>query len=65
MYKTPKLRLLLREGIPDDLRGKLWQIISGSRHKFQSNKNVFNDLLRFNQGKQAECLEEIEKVTVT
>jgi hypothetical protein len=61
MIKTPRLRLLLREGIPDDFRGELWCILSGSKYRLLANHGYYQNILTSNEGKHTEYLDEIEK----
>lgn len=61
IVQTPKMRMILREGIPDDMRGKLWQILSGSRSKVQVRKNEYQEILKRYEKESSEAIEEIEK----
>lgn len=72
LLRSPKLRNLVRgcmhenypdltEGIPDDMRGILWQILSGSRCKYVANPSYYHNLLKHHQNDHSEAADEIEK----
>jgi hypothetical protein len=62
MIKAPQLKNLVKQvGIPDDIRGPVWQILSGSKYRLIANPNYYQNLLKINYGKKTEATEEIEK----
>eukprot|EP01103_Thecamoeba_quadrilineata_P012936 TRINITY_DN3461_c0_g2_i1.p1 TRINITY_DN3461_c0_g2~~TRINITY_DN3461_c0_g2_i1.p1 ORF type:complete len:897 (-),score=197.99 TRINITY_DN3461_c0_g2_i1:267-2957(-) len=46
IQSSPRLKNLVRCGIPDDLRAELWQYLSGSRHKSITSKKTYEMYLR-------------------
>eukprot|EP01117_Protostelium_nocturnum_P007953 TRINITY_DN2838_c0_g1_i1.p1 TRINITY_DN2838_c0_g1~~TRINITY_DN2838_c0_g1_i1.p1 ORF type:complete len:1012 (+),score=378.91 TRINITY_DN2838_c0_g1_i1:198-3233(+) len=62
IIKTPKLRTIIREpGIPDTMRGLLWQYLSGSRAKMVANPGYYEKMVLQFKGVRSEATDEIEK----
>ncbi|PRP73475.1 hypothetical protein PROFUN_02484 [Planoprotostelium fungivorum] len=62
IIKTPRLRTIIRDpGIPDNMRGLLWQYLSGSRAKMIANQGYYARITEENRGKTSDAIEEIEK----
>jgi Rab-GTPase-TBC domain/FYVE zinc finger len=63
LTKTSELKRLVRDGIPPELRGRVWQKLSGSKDRQQNHESVdyYNGLLRIAEVIGAPCQYEIEK----
>eukprot|EP01102_Stenamoeba_stenopodia_P000759 TRINITY_DN10709_c0_g1_i2.p1 TRINITY_DN10709_c0_g1~~TRINITY_DN10709_c0_g1_i2.p1 ORF type:complete len:573 (-),score=147.47 TRINITY_DN10709_c0_g1_i2:39-1757(-) len=60
LEKTKQAKELARGGIPDDMRGILWQQYSGSRRKYKSNLLTYRELLNANDG-TSPAIQQIER----
>ena len=49
------------KGIPDNLRGNLWQLLSGSIYYLKVNVAYFPHLLKFYEKRNSYCVDDIEK----
>lgn len=62
MLKTSDaLRDIVRYGIPDELKGGLWQIFLGSAHSFCIKPGEYQNLLKQFDGKNSDAISEIER----
>ncbi|KAI8089871.1 rab-GTPase-TBC domain-containing protein [Halteromyces radiatus] len=61
MIRTPTFGKLVRVGLPNDLRGEIWEMCSGSAYLRFANRDVYNDLLKMYAGQESLSTEEIEK----
>lgn len=52
---------LIRVGVPNRLRGELWEVCSGSLYSRFANPGEYKRLLEANEGKDSRAIEEIEK----
>ena len=52
---------LVRIGVPNILRGEIWEVTSGAIHKRFFSQSYFEELLEVNNGKTSLSTEEIEK----
>lgn len=52
---------LIRVGLPNRLRGEIWELCSGSIYSRYENINVYQEILASNEGKSSVAIEEIEK----
>ncbi len=51
----------MRVGLPNRLRGELWELTSGSFYLRLQNPNLFQDTLAANAGRDSIAIDEIEK----
>ncbi|CAO3627324.1 unnamed protein product [Cunninghamella blakesleeana] len=61
MIRSPTFGKLIRVGLPNTLRGEIWEMTSGSSYLRFSNKDVYDDLLKMYAGQVSLSTEEIEK----
>ncbi|KAG7195094.1 uncharacterized protein KQ657_004210 [Scheffersomyces spartinae] len=61
IIKTPMFYKLVRVGLPNRLRGELWEVCSGSIYLRYDNVGVYHKLLDDNKGRTSVAIEEIEK----
>ncbi|KAI8069912.1 rab-GTPase-TBC domain-containing protein [Gongronella butleri] len=59
--QTPRFGKLVRVGLPNRLRGEIWETCSGSIYLRFMNQGLYQQLLDDNKGKSSLSLEEIEK----
>ncbi|CAO3607615.1 unnamed protein product [Cunninghamella echinulata] len=59
--KTTRFSKLIRVGLPNHLRGELWETCSGSIYLRFMNQGLYEKLLEDNKNKSSVSLEEIEK----
>ncbi|ORZ19731.1 rab-GTPase-TBC domain-domain-containing protein [Absidia repens] len=59
--KTPRFSKLIRVGLPNRLRGEVWETCSGSIYLRFMNQGLYDKLLEENKNKSSLSLEEIEK----
>ncbi|ORX57984.1 TBC-domain-containing protein [Hesseltinella vesiculosa] len=59
--KTPRFGKLVRVGLPNRLRGEIWETCSGAIYLRFMNQGLYQQLLEDNKGKSSLSLEEIEK----
>ncbi|KAI8063599.1 rab-GTPase-TBC domain-containing protein [Gongronella butleri] len=58
---TPTFKKLVRVGLPNDLRGEIWEMCSGSAFLRFANPGVYDDLVKMYAGQTSLATEEIEK----
>ncbi|KAG0326940.1 hypothetical protein BGZ99_008704 [Dissophora globulifera] len=61
MTKMATFPKLIRVGLPNKLRGEIWEACSGSLYLRSMNPGEYTKLLKDNEGKMSLSLEEIEK----
>ncbi|KAI9311928.1 rab-GTPase-TBC domain-containing protein [Dichotomocladium elegans] len=61
LVKTPQFGRLVRVGLPNRLRGEIWEVCSGAIHQRFMNQGFYTRILEENKGKNSFSLEEIEK----
>lgn len=52
---------MVQVGLPNRLRGELWETLSGSLYLRFANPGVYDSILKENQGRTSTSTEEIEK----
>ncbi|KAI7876665.1 TBC-domain-containing protein [Lichtheimia hyalospora FSU 10163] len=61
IVKTPQFGRLVRVGLPNRLRGEIWEVCSGAIQQRFLNQGLYNRILEENKDKNSLSLEEIEK----
>lgn len=61
LIKTPMFYKLIRVGLPNRLRGEIWELCCGSMYLRLDHQEEYTKLLTDNQGKKSFAIEEIEK----
>lgn len=61
MIRNKNFQSLIRIGVPNRLRGEIWDICSGAIYLRQINPGVYDSLLKDNIGKKSQAIDEIEK----
>ncbi|KAI9249878.1 rab-GTPase-TBC domain-containing protein [Sporodiniella umbellata] len=61
LSKTPGLAKLIRVGLPNRLRGEMWEVCSGSIYERFMNQGLYDQILEENKDNTSFSLEEIEK----
>ncbi|KAI8393629.1 rab-GTPase-TBC domain-containing protein [Radiomyces spectabilis] len=61
MVREPTFGKLVRVGLPNALRGELWEVCSGAIYLRFANQGVYEDILRKYEGQTSTSTEEIEK----
>ncbi|KAI7850156.1 rab-GTPase-TBC domain-containing protein [Circinella umbellata] len=61
VVKTAQFGRLVRVGLPNRLRGEIWETCSGSIHQRFMNQGLYHRILEENKDKTSLSLEEIEK----
>ena len=64
IIKTTGLFDIIDLGIPHRLRGRMWQVLSGSAYNLCNNVGYYEELLKANRNKTSRSLREIEKVSL-
>ncbi|KAI8637470.1 rab-GTPase-TBC domain-containing protein [Parasitella parasitica] len=59
--KTPRFAKLIRVGLPNRLRGEIWEVCSGVIFERFMNQGLYNRILEENKNRNSLSLEEIEK----
>ncbi|KAI9252176.1 rab-GTPase-TBC domain-containing protein [Helicostylum pulchrum] len=59
--KTPRFAKLIRVGLPNRLRGEIWEICSGAIFERFMNQGLYDRILEENKNRNSLSLEEIEK----
>ncbi|KAI9470070.1 MAG: rab-GTPase-TBC domain-containing protein [Benjaminiella poitrasii] len=59
--KNPRFAKLIRVGLPNRLRGEIWEICSGAIYERFMNQGLYDRILEENKNKNSLSLEEIEK----
>lgn len=61
LAKTPMFYRLVRVGLPNRLRGEIWELCCGSMYLRLANQDEYHTILKENKDKQSLAIEEIEK----
>ncbi|KAG1492701.1 hypothetical protein G6F47_011236 [Rhizopus delemar] len=61
LSKTPHFSKLIRIGLPNKLRGEMWEVCSGAIYERFMNQGLYDRILEENKDKTSFSLEEIEK----
>lgn len=61
IVKNYTFEKLVRVGVPNRIRGEIWELSSGSMYSRQENPTEYHELLQKNEGKSSQAVEEIEK----
>lgn len=61
LLRYPQCTRLVQVGLPNRLRGEMWETLSGSLYLRYSNPGYYKFLLEQNEGRQTTSTEDIEK----
>ncbi|KAK9475960.1 rab-GTPase-TBC domain-containing protein [Lipomyces japonicus] len=61
LVRLPTFQKLIRVGLPNRLRGEIWELTSGSMYLRLANPNVYQQLQKEYVGRSSLAIEEIEK----
>ncbi|MCO5585349.1 hypothetical protein L7F22_039282 [Adiantum nelumboides] len=61
LVRYPQFLRLVQVGLPNRLRGEIWELTSGSMYMRFANQGVYESILKANEGKVSTSTEEIEK----
>ncbi|KAI8144428.1 rab-GTPase-TBC domain-containing protein [Fennellomyces sp. T-0311] len=61
MVRVPTFGKLVRVGLPNALRGELWEVCAGSAYLRMTNQGVYEEVLKTYEGQTSLSTEEIEK----
>ncbi|GLB43224.1 putative TBC-domain-containing protein [Lyophyllum shimeji] len=61
LLRYPQCTRLVQVGLPNRLRGEMWEVLSGSMYLRFSNPGYYEDLLKKNIGRTSTSTEDIEK----
>lgn len=61
LLRQPTFHKLIRVGLPNRLRGEIWELTSGSIYLRLENPSLFNDTLNKFEGQESLAIDEIEK----
>ncbi|GAB0132493.1 hypothetical protein EsDP_00000927 [Epichloe bromicola] len=61
LIRQPTFHKLIRVGLPNRLRGEIWELTSGSLYLRLDNPNLFADTLAKFEGQESLAIDEIEK----
>lgn len=61
LIQFPTYQKLIRVGLPNRLRGEVWELSSGAMYLRWLNRGLYQNLLDQNNGAESAALEEIEK----
>ncbi|KAI0013759.1 GTPase activating protein [Xylariaceae sp. FL0662B] len=61
LIRQPTFHKLIRVGLPNRLRGEIWELISGSLYLRLENPTLYHDTLAKFSGKESLAIDEIEK----
>jgi TBC1 domain family member 8/9 len=61
LLRYPQSTRLIQVGLPNKLRGEVWETLSGSIYLRFSNPGAYRKLLADNEGRSSTSTEEIEK----
>lgn len=61
MVRLPTFGKLVRIGLPNTLRGEIWEVCSGSIYLRLANPGVYEEILETYKGQTSLSTEEIEK----
>ncbi|KAF1816361.1 GTPase-activating protein GYP5 [Eremomyces bilateralis CBS 781.70] len=61
IVRQPTFHKLIRVGLPNRLRGEIWELTSGSLFLRFQNPDLYAEMLKEHEGKQSLAIDEIEK----
>lgn len=61
LIRQPTFHKLIRVGLPNRLRGEIWEVTSGSIYLRLENPTLYSDTLNKHEGKESLAIDEIEK----
>ena len=61
IVKNPNFQKLVRIGLPNRMRGEIWDLCSGAMYLRYANESGYHKILQDNRGKKSQAIEEIEK----
>lgn len=61
LIRQPTFHKLIRVGLPNRLRGEIWELTSGSAYLRLENPTMYSDTLNKFQGQESLAIDEIEK----
>lgn len=61
LIRQPTFHKLIRVGLPNRLRGEIWELTSGSMYLRLENPTLYTDTLKQFSGKESLAIDEIEK----
>ena len=61
LIKFATFHKLIRVGLPNRLRGEIWELSSGAMYLRWANRGLYQRLLEQKKGEESPALEEIEK----
>jgi hypothetical protein len=61
LVRQPTFHKLIRVGLPNRLRGELWELTSGSFYLRLQNPHLYTEMLSEHSGKLSSAIDEIEK----
>ena len=61
LIRQPTFHKLIRVGLPNRLRGEIWELTSGSLYLRLENPTLYTDTLAKNSGRESLAIDEIEK----
>ncbi|EPQ56670.1 TBC-domain-containing protein [Gloeophyllum trabeum ATCC 11539] len=61
LLRYPQCTRLVQVGLPNRLRGEMWEVLSGSLYLRFSNPGVYEEILKENEGRTSTSTEDIEK----
>lgn len=61
LLRQPTFHKLIRVGLPNRLRGEMWELTSGSLYLRLENPTMYHDTLAKHEGKESLAIDEIEK----
>lgn len=61
LIRQPTFHKLIRVGLPNRLRGEIWELTSGSAYLRLENPTLYSDTLNKFQGQESLAIDEIEK----
>ncbi|AMD20693.1 HDL051Wp [Eremothecium sinecaudum] len=61
LVRQPMFNKLVRVGIPNRLRGEIWELCAGSMYLRFAHQDEYQKILEDNKGKNSKAIEEIEK----
>lgn len=61
IVKNPTFQKLVRIGLPNRIRGEIWDLCSGAMYLRYANDGIYNQILKDYHGKKSQAIDEIEK----
>ena len=61
MVRQPQFHKMIRVGLPNHLRGEIWELTSGSLYARLRAPNLYSETLAKNSGRDSLAIDEIEK----